>query len=123
MDIHEENFTDLIDKVTDTTPRTDQANEHHNDKGEPSRESGDSQVPPPDEQTEEQNDLPRLEEVFSTYVPTIIYVPKAARKDWSRLQSDELASTTTNISSVQQWVKLMMLTKGSLPASNILIIQ
>ena len=121
MDIHEENLRDPIDTVTDTTPpRTDQANEHHNDKGEPSRESGDSQVPPPNEQTEEQHDLPRLEEVFSTYVPTIIYVPKAARNDWSRLLSDELASTSTNISSVQQWVKLMMLTKSILPASNVL---
>ena len=54
-------------------------------------ESGGSQVPPRNEQTEEQPDLPRLEEVFSTYVPTIIYVPKAARNDWSRLLSDELA--------------------------------
>ena len=120
MDLQEETYTDPIDTGTDTTPLgTDQVNEHHNNKGEPSKESGDSQVPPPNEQTEE-HDLPRLEEVFSTYVSTIIYVPKAARNDWARLLSDELASTNTNISSVQQWVKLMMLPKSILQASNIL---
>ena len=59
-------------------------------------------------------ELPTPQEVHVTQIPTVTYVPKAARGEWSRLLIDELSSTINNPSVSTQWTKLLMLPRAIL---------
>ena len=60
--------------------------------------------------------LPTLEETHTTAIPTITYVPKAARGEWTRLLVDELASLVDNPTSTTQWTRFLILARAILPA-------
>ena len=70
-----------------------------------------SRQPPPN--------LPTLDLVLSTHIPTLHHVPKGARDSWAASLSTSLSSTVANPTDSTLWLKLLMLAKCVLasPAS------
>jgi hypothetical protein len=66
---------------------------------------------PPDPQ-----ELPTLQEVHRTHIPTLIWIPKAARGDFSKELSDLYIRIHASPHSTTLWTLLMMFPRAILPA-------
>lgn len=70
------------------------------------------QVAPPSDDPSQRSDipLPSLEEVFTTAIPTLHFIPLAHRQAWGRVLGQELSSVAYH-NDVQSWTRLLMLPK------------
>ena len=56
-------------------------------------------------------ELPNLQSIFSTHIPTLHHVPKGARDSWAATLSSTLTSVVSSSSDISQWSKIFMLAK------------
>ena len=61
-------------------------------------------------------DLPSLEDVHRIFIPTITWVPKAARAEFTRVFTSQCNRVTANPDNVSAWVLQLMFAKCILPA-------
>ena len=61
-------------------------------------------------------DLPSLEEVHRTFVPTVTWVPKAARAEFTRVFTSQCNRVAFNPEKISAWVLQLMFAKCILPA-------
>ena len=85
----------------------------HTYSAQPSTQS--QQTQPSQNLASEATDLPSMDEVFHTHVPTIKHIPKGARGNWAKVWSESLNPQTSN-----EWLLHYMLPKCILPANKVI---
>ena len=61
-------------------------------------------------------DLPSLSEVHRTYVPTVTWVPKGARPEFTRVFTSQCNRVAFNPDNISAWILQLMFAKSILPA-------
>ena len=85
----------------------------HTYSSNPSTQS--QQTQPSQNLASEAIDLPSMEDVFHTYVPTIKHIPKGARGNWAKVWSESLNPQTS-----KEWLLHYMLPKCILPGNKVI---
>ena len=61
-------------------------------------------------------DLPSIETIHKTYIPTFTWIPKAARADFSRVFSELCNRVASNPDNISSWILQLMFIRSILPA-------
>ena len=100
----------LPNQVEELTPRRGDVLDNSSQPSQSSQVSQGDVIP-------QQEDLPSLEIVHRTHVPTFTWIPKAARAEFSRVYSTQCSRVSANPENIVVWTLLLMFIKCILPAA------